>query len=141
MVFQGEDISLTEDIIKRKIEFVKDWVQFQADEEPIIDSASRTGGGTTTMFTVPARNTLYITSAYISGINNNAGTIINAFLQIRQEEFLRIALVSLGVSNQSLSFPMPLKVEEGETVNFTIAVGQGTGFAGFHGFLIPKKIA
>lgn len=145
MVKLGEsDVPLEEDLIKKKVEFVRSWVEFHSDQDKqVIETRGTTG----TMFTVPDKNTLFITSAFIDLRNTNvisSGTV-RIFAGATNKVILQINSGSdssraVGIATNSLSYPMPIKIESGQTVELSISSSVG-GFAGIQGFLIDKRIS
>jgi len=138
-------VPLEEDIIKKgPVEFVKTWLEWSSDKWELISrETSRTTGGTTTFFTVPENKTLYITSAWISGQGTSVGTVVNFRLNTSTSvgTLLRIFTNQLASQGYAIPYPLPVKLESGQTVSFSISIGQGTAGAGFHGFLIDKRIS
>ena len=144
MVFTGEEIPLRENILKKEVEFVKSWVEWSSENRTQVINKAQ-GTGTTIMFTVPTKHTLFITSAWISGTGDNIGSVIRVAditLFSTNRSILGIILqdgaADSPTSNNS-SYNMPLKVEEGEQI-FLVATGTVNASGGFVGFLVPKKI-
>jgi len=137
MVFQGSDVPLSEDILKKPIEFVRTWVEWASENRQQI---IRTAVAPSNLFTVPDNNTLWITSAYVSANNSSVGDDAVSLGINNNFEILRMRSLA-GGSNNSLSnsFPMPLKVEEGLTISLSSNATNTT--AGFTGFIVPKQIA
>lgn len=141
------DKPLTEELLREKPrEFIKTWSEWAADNfEQINKSTSRTSGGTSVIFTVPDKNTLFITSAWISGIGSSAGVIVNFKITTTAlsnlGDVLRVFSNDINGASLSQTFPSPLKLEAGEILSLTIATGQGSAGAGIQGFLIPKRIS
>lgn len=112
----------------------------QAVRLQILRDASFSGAGTTTVYTVPARKRLYITSAFIGNINSGSGT---AALQVDDGGTFRT--IMLGTSNVdgselSTSYLTPLIVEAGRTIQVVSdsAANQGAvGFAGYEETAVP----
>lgn len=142
-------VPLEEDLIKKKIEFVKSWVEFAADNfERVLQ---KTTASTGTFFTVPDRKTLYITSAWIAFSDLAAGATSNSeyVLSIGSASSAVSAFLSLSKPNVnedngaiSSTYPMPIKVESDQVVRLTggtSAAHQIT--AGFTGFLVDKRIS
>lgn len=151
MVFQGEDVPLTEDIIKKKIEFVKDWVQWASDNfEIFVERELALNGADSILLTVPDKHTFYITSAFLNVLSTTTTNAIkwgqitattgsgsNAIPPIL---FSSIFLGGAVISN-SLTFPMPLKVEEKGVITVRSSALSMRVEGGITGFLVPKKIS
>ena len=146
MVLQGEEVSLTKDILKKSIEFVKDWKEFQSLEgEQIFRSARDEIGATSkTLFTVPKNKTLFITNCFLSidGLGNIA---TSTRISITENDFDLLVINQSGVAEARVnnclatSYPMPIKVNENETVKLIVgSIHEASG--GFVGFLLSKKI-
>ena len=147
MVFEPnpDEIPITEDVLKKEIEFVKTWNEWSADNrDQIIRSALNTSASDVTLFTVPDRTTLFITSAFthtlslslgaggtaVSGIKNRNTFILGTFL----------TAVDIGNAGLTTNFSMPLKFQEKETILIDNADADKRTVAGFQGFLVPKRI-
>ena len=143
------DVFLDKDIIPDKArEFfptIAEWVA-DGNAEQIIASAIANG----VMFTVPDNFTLFITSAFISDHTESTGADNDAQIQVRDETRLILATNTphshTGGNNHehccvAQTYPMPIKVESGATIEFR-GLGAGAhGTAGIQGFLLPKKIS
>ena len=142
--FEGT-VPLTEDILKKDLRFSPTWAEWSADynNEQVVRSVSRTSGGTSTFFTVPDKQTLFITSAWISGIGSSAGTIVNFRLHgsAFSSQFLRVFSNDINGTSISQQYANPLRFEAGQVVEFTISIGQGVAGAGFAGFLVSKRLS
>ena len=151
-------LPLEEDLIKKPIEFVKSWVEWAATNalQKIISGESTLTQGAITLYTVPDNRTLYITSAFftLAVLNGNTGFGNSIGLQITtgggNVAILNVAAsttsaaedVSL-VSNNSVSYPMPLEVNSGSVVRILKVQGNNKqhASAGFQGFEIDKRIS
>ncbi len=148
MVFEGSDTSLTEDILRKPPEFVMSWTEWAADNLLFAQGrAVQTNVGTITLFTVPDKQTLFVTSAAVScessvatpgqegGINllNRSGGVVSLLMAIQ--------LPASGNAAIANSFPMPIKVEEGGIVELSSSITPGHTRATFQGFLVNKKIS
>jgi len=143
MVFQGENIPLTEDVLKKKEEFVKTWGEFQgSDGEQIIIADEISGSGTSTFFNVPANNTLFITNAWITA--TGSGTNSLSGIQLSTHSSSKIVAVRTKLINATeaatQNFNMPLKVEAGAGVVLASGLATTTN-GGFSGFLISKRLS
>ena len=59
MVFVGENVSLEENILKKSIEFVKDWLQWSAENrEQVVISKTEVLGSASIFLIVPPTNTI-----------------------------------------------------------------------------------
>lgn len=139
------NVPLTEDILKKEFEFVKTFLEWisNGNAEQIIRDAARTTGGTSTLYTVARNTTLFITSAWIAGVGTSIGTVINFFLEEadRNLKFLRNYSFENTPSSSSITYSMPIRIESGQSIVFTIAIGQASAAGGFTGYLLPKRIA
>ena len=144
MVFQGEEVALSKDILKKPILFVKNWLEWVADNE--IQVLENVIGVTTptVIFTVPDKQTLFITTCFLDNIyTGDVGAAISPNLSIQGTGKVLIAsVVNIGDATHifgSLSFPMPIKVEEKQSIRVTSGANNRVS-AGFSGFLVKKKI-
>jgi len=134
MVFEGSDVPLTEDILKKKVEFVKSWLEWASENrrQILVDAAS--ANGSTSLFVVPENETLFITSAWVANTASDETS-----LRVRGNNPVLILLRCFTGSN-SISYPMPIKIESGTEI-FSLTTGAANaGSAGFQGFVIPKLI-
>lgn len=133
-------VPLEEDLIKKKIEFVKSWVEWASDnEEQIIKHSAEPSG--TNFFTVPANKTLYLSSAFAAGSGTSAGALNLRYLVTGAlSTILACVWPAGGSGNNSLSFPMPLKIKDGESLE--IGHNNAVQFVlGFQGFIVDKRIS
>jgi len=143
----GSDVPLTEDILKKPIEFVNSWVEWAAKTkiQELFDTFSNSGGANEAMFTVPLNQILYITSAWVNVSHNSgvAGLRLSSILLSGQENDVRIIRTQTRAvdssSALSLTYPTPIKVNEGVAVTF-LNSNNSEGSAGFQGFLIDKSL-
>jgi len=107
------------------------------------------------LYTVPENNTLFITSAFVSGMeqgNNSThgGVAIKIIAPVGNKILFHLCAVDIDHTNGghggnralSLAFPMPIRANSGERIQLDrtgMASGSTTG--GFAGFLLPKKIS
>lgn len=149
MVFEGSDVPLEEDILKKKVEFSTSWIEWAAQNfEQVFQKTTASSG---TFFTTPERKTLYITSAWIAYSDLAVGTTSNSeyVLSIGSAGTATSSFLSLSKPNVngdngaiSINFPMPIKVESNQVVRLTggtSAAHQVT--AGFIGFFVDKRIS
>lgn len=147
--FQGGDVPLSENILKKDVDFVKTWVEWAADTRERI---TRSATSNEDMFVVPEKNTLFITVAWITvaasgttgnnvrceiSIDGNTRTLITC--RIKDNSLVGVAP---PMSNSiSQSYPMPIKIEAGEAVRYTqTASSSANSKGGFTGFLVPKRL-
>jgi len=147
MVSPFDEISskpLTEDILRKKPPFIFGYYEWLSVQGERIMESSDSATTNDVMFTVPERKTLYITGCDIGGSVTvlGVGGTAAIFMFVEQSDQMLVGsktnVINLSMGN-SQSFPIPLKVEEGERI---ITSGQGTFrlLAKFHGFLIDKRI-
>lgn len=146
MVFQGEDTVLEEDILKKKIEFVKSWVEWAADNfKQIIESQTRTSAGTSTILTVPDNKTIFITSAWISivSIASVGAAAGQGVIEVGGSAILGTEgwNANLNTNSTNLDFSMPIKVEAKQLITFRTNLAEIKGVGGIVGFQIDKKIS
>lgn len=137
------DVPLEEDIIKRPIEFVKTWSEWSSNSQQAI---ALTGTATGIILSISDKETLYITSAYLTGTNTTANststftmqTTTKNNVQILQFRIANAAASVEGKSNQmSISFNPPLKIEGSDVITVT-----GTNSThGLFGWKEQKKIS
>jgi len=142
--FTGSDVPLEEDILKKKgpRDFFPTFLEFAADNNiQVIRSTITTG--TETLFTVPDRQTLFITEGFVS-ISTGSGTSGTARLLIQgQSDFLGSTCNVASTTSESLNFRKAIKVESGQVVQSITSSGAGIQAisTGFSGFLVDKKIS
>lgn len=137
------DVALRENILKKPVEFVKTWIEWSAiNRQQILRSNSIIGD--TTIFTVPKGFDLFITSATAS-ISGPGGQAV--FLEIRDGSNFITRLIGVfsqgvngGVLSNSVTFPMPVKVESGQNLFHNgVSLGSLFEFTSFAGWLEPKS--
>ena len=135
-------VALEEDLIKKPIEFVKSWIEWNA-----INSLQiiRFRGVTGTMFTVPELKTLFITSAFLDVRDDSAvaGGTAAIFIGATNDRIINISTTPTaleGIITMNMVYLMPIRVESGQTVEFSLSAGIAGG-AGFQGFEIDKRIS
>jgi len=148
----GSDVPLTEDILKKNLNFVKSWAEWSAENRIQVkqDGAVTGGGGTFVLFTVPAKNTLYIVSASVTSIvtSSSPGAAGGCSLRTNQNTASQdICQVRTSgdadgmVATSDMVYPMPIKVEEGQSVNLITIGALSTASSGnFTGWLEPKRL-
>jgi hypothetical protein len=139
-------IVLDRDVVKSKPLRVSptfaEWVA-DGNAEQIIKTASIVNT-TSTLYTVPANFTLFITTSFLSSDNiaGGAGTTA-AQLKIGSTIILR-QLHSLPAGDHtstSQDYPMPLRVNPNDTVTLFSDSANLFVSGGFTGFLLPRKIS
>ena len=149
-VFQGGDVSLTEDILRQPTEFVRNWIEWVTENRVQIIRDVTEGTSSSVLFTVPKGETLFITTAEISGTMTSTSGINSRHADIsitsiggaveRRIIIVQFDASALASSSNSLSFPMPIMVEENKSVRIDITSTMRAS-GGFTGFVIPKHIA
>jgi len=126
---------------EQKEKYSPTWQEWAVQNgEQIFASDSQAGTGTTILRTVPDDKILFISSAWISAIHEGvAGTDIVCNLESQGKRILTILLDQNEGGQLALSFPMPLRIEGGQTVNIIVG-GVAEAFAGFVGFEIPQSL-
>jgi len=155
MVFQGEDVPLTKDIFAKKLDFFQteaEWSSIFRDQIWVTKQVNNLSASDD-LFTVPAKNTLFISSAFIGAVAKKSGLDNTMTVRLKIDKGVGIntkVILAVGLSEEistqassSISFPMPLRVEEGETieVEFGSSSNKITATYGFSGWLVPKKIS
>jgi len=149
MVFQGEDVPLTEDILKKETPFNQTKAEWSSvNRRQIITSVSNVSANTV-IFTVPAANTLFITGVWVEcNYNGTVGAISGAnlfsssFGQSLSDATIIGTTIDSGVasiSSNSLNLSMPIKVEENATITLTAAVNEENS-GGIIGWIEPKRL-
>ena len=144
MVFQGEDIVLEEDIIKKE-RFIRTESEWAAKNRRQVAIGMTSSAGAATLFTVPSKETFFLTGLIISGrsvldtegsatitmtpgISGGDGTLANLMIAASGQQ-----------DSLSISFPMPLKIESGTLIEIReISISRAAGV--IFGWLEPKQI-
>jgi len=124
MVFEGEDVPLEQDILKKKVEFIRTEAEHNARVSEIVRANGFVGGGSTdiTFFTVPENKTLFITAVSLGAASDGGGLGGGMQFSIHvgginnQIIVLRMIDDIAGYSSNAVSFPMPIKVDSGQAV-------------------------
>lgn len=137
------DVPLTEDVVKKPPrEFSSTFSEWAADNvEQIVKHVGSSGSGS--VFDVPENFTFFITSASISiRCTSGAPGGRTASMAVGNGNiFLMAAIVGDNTADSnSISLPMPLRINSGESVKRTISAN-AFGLWSVHGFLLPKKIS
>lgn len=120
------------------------WSEWAAQNfDQVLGNGVVTDGTITTIFTVPAGVTLYITSAYLS-IESHSVTQRRADMLETgtQDLVLQVACAGNDSNSNSTNFTQPLIVRQGETIDIvpSVLLADATVVGGFHGFQIPKSL-
>ena len=146
--FEGSDVPLEEDILKKKRDFIKtwsEWATLDASRQLIING-EQFGAGSTTLLTVPENETFFVTSAMLnvasdtlaSGTGTGRVGIINGSIQ----EFFFIRFQGAEqVESVAVSYPMPLIVRSGQVIRVAATGAATDAAASITGFFLPKKIS
>ena len=138
--FEGGDVSLEEDILKKEVKFVKNWVQWAADNElRVAKFVQITGPGSPALYTVPANRTLYITQCSLSADHGTG----DGRMEISKSAgaFARVRLLAVEhTGTMCCNFSMPVKVESGEVVSITVTGAGQSLWASFIGFEVARSI-
>ena len=145
-VFDGEDVILEEDILKKTRDYVPSFLEWASDGnvEQVIKSFNRESAGTTIGYTVPNNFTLFITNMHLSSeVIVAAPGVVQVSVKVR-DDIVLAHLHNIGQGDHatsSFNFPMPVRVDSGDTVSIITASSALKGSAQFVGFLLPKKIS
>ena len=153
MVFPelGEsDKPLEENILKKKLEFIKTWVEFQGEQgEQVIRTTHSSSTVPTILFTVKKNETLFITSAWFISLTTGSDIFQLASLEITAPSRTSISKIFVfrhntairsGIAPISTIFPMPLKIEQGNNIELVNEGSNITSSGGFTGFILSKRI-
>lgn len=137
----------------RQREFFPTFAEWASDGN--IEQVTQTFDLGTTFYTVPKNHTLFVTSVFLNGAeggNVSGHAVVEMVLSNPPNNNDRFIFLSIrvdhtagqhgGADSLSLSFPMPIRVEQDEIVNF-LQGGFDTPLVkgAFSGFLLPKKIS
>lgn len=144
----GNVKALEKDVFKElPKEFLKTWSEWASDNlEQIKISAQSVAVGDTTIFTVPAKHTFFMTSAWVSSMSlavGAGGTPANGLVDGQGRFLLAVFLSTVDRYSGELaaSYPMPLKFEEGAIFRLRNSDIDKRTVGGFEGFLVPKRIS
>jgi len=146
MVFEGADIPLEEDILKKKVEFINTEAEFSGrNREQIHQTASRSSIGQVNVFSgARPTDTFFITGGSLSFTNTSAGIGI-AKLNISSTIGGTNTLLQLNVGaghtdSTSISFITPIKVDG--AINVLAEQNTAGRVSGsLHGWIEAKKIS
>lgn len=134
------DVPLTKDILGESQPFVFSYYDWLSAKGVRIVEFEFSLGSVTTIFTVPPGKVLFMVNAWASctlaaamggsGMNLKIGTEV--LLGLQNDHIID------GPTSISNSYPIPIKVDSGETINQATGAGL-TAIMGFSGFLIAKS--
>ena len=138
----GGDVPLEKDIFRKDVEFVKTWVEWATDNREQIFRIGVAANSVSTIFTVPANNTLYITHVSVSTITGaNSGTArMRQPADVNQGDLVSQRIIPNSNLVSSADFTMPIKVDAGGSI---IIANSGVGVVTngiIIGFIVPKRI-
>ena len=147
MVFGGEDVSLEKDILAGEKKFVFTYYEWLRNQGVDMNArAFNDAGIETTVFTVPNKQTLYLTNWSLTVSRHTGGVATGCGLKITSFSDNEIASINIGGSAAAEGeqastgvFVIPLKIDERER----IILNPGPGLrctVSIQGFLVPKKI-
>jgi len=137
------DVSLVKSVFEENRDFIPNESEFKGRKEEQILRNGVASATPTILFTVPANNTLFITSCHLRG--HNVDTDLQSCridIDGATNRGILIALsVGLGHDNGQVSFNMPVKVVSGQSVTLhnSPAVNTIAG-GGFIGWLERKEV-
>lgn len=137
-------VPLEEDLIKKKVEFIQTWVEWSAkNQEQVGSSVSRSGAGSTTIFTVPDKKTFFLTSLELSCTQDATGT--GAAQCLVGSTRITLAIITTRIDPQIISisknFSMPIRLESGEVISLQNQQAGQHSSSSIQGFLIDKRIS
>lgn len=148
MVFQGEDTPLSENILKEKLDFVKDWPQWASERREIVikhqQRQSTTSKGT--VYTVPAKHTFFFTGFNFHAriITLGAAADTSSTLRLSVPSVILAAIGSNRAAYEhgelSQDFAMPIKMEESTSITLQNTSTALNSEATIMGFLVPKRL-
>ena len=156
-IFEGGDVSLTENIKKEKFDFVNtrsEWAANNRDQIVKFSAGSGTSSFTKTIFEVPKGFDLFITHASIgcSVIAPSVAGSSGAGLDIIKNTNSNEHIIGLALTNRLLTdlsyqissnFSMPIKVPAGAIVSFRFGgvIDLGNSVGTINGWLEPRRLA
>jgi len=126
-------------------EYSQTWLEFAAQKyQQILERASSTSAAVT-IYSVPANSTLFITSANLAWAADTSGTFASGIIKIVSgSSSAQIILDCHGLSGSGFlslsvsgSYPMPLKVSSGTTIELTGGSVGSASRGSIQGFLVP----
>lgn len=139
------DVSLKKSVVEEARDFLPNEKEFRGrhEQQVVLGELFAANG---TLITVPEKSTLFITGAWVNILNNSTSSAASTRIIIRGQ-FILIAQVGntptagLFVTNSiALSYPMPIRLEAGESVSVTVSPAAGTGSAGIIGWIERKEV-
>jgi len=143
MVALGSDVSLREDILKQPRVFYPTWVEWSAvNRDQVEKFIARGSAGSSNIFTVPTGLTFWITSANMSG-GSSTGSSYEVLLRITSSQRTLATFEGSGTAAQtfSMTYPMPIRVEQNETIDLLVQSPNVRASASIQGFLEPRQIS
>lgn len=140
MVELGSDVPLTKDILAKKKQFTFGFYEFLKNNAiSIVHFDKNVSNSSAVIFTVPARQTLYI--EYLSILSLGNGNDSQTSIDVNSESFINSFAFNGTSRVDSVTFPFPFKLEEGGEifVSTTGGVGAQASYV-VMGFLISKEI-
>ena len=144
------DVVLDENIIKKDLGFFPSLGEFASDNFEQIIKADQSTSSTATLYTVPDKRTLFVTSVWVAGeisaatatgtasIALNRGGVPLMLAGIRLDHH---AGTGIDANCCALSFGMPIKVNSGEIMQLAkFSTYTGSIVGGFTGFEVSKKL-
>jgi len=146
--FQGSDVPLEEDVLKKPIrQFFPTFAEWVSDNnaEQINISAQQTGAGSTTVLTIAQNFTFFLTTAASFAMDtNNVASVRTGAISIGGVANSTLILAGVHAAGDnffgSVSYPMPIRVEAGQSIIVTSSANMNHR-ASITGFLLPKKIS
>jgi len=142
MVFQGEDVPLTEDVIKKPRDFIPTQTEWAARNRKRIYLDAAASGS---LFTVAQGTTVWLTNIHLTSAGTSTVTVSNPtgirIITAGNDKDLVMHRHNLNKQEQSssISFPMPFEVKEGEIISFIEGSNIGARVMVL-GWEEPKKI-
>jgi len=144
MVVLGESsVALEEDILKAKVEFVRDEKEFSSRSREFFFKSDESGG-TRTLIDVGANRVFFLTSCWISA-TNGAATSEQGFITTEQADvdhvLLGVAAEAGSSQSNSLSFTMPIRIDSGQLITLESTTASMRVFGGITGWIEDKRIS
>jgi len=135
----GGGVPIEKDILPTEREFFPTYYEhlFKGAKQIIKDDIL-IGGGTSTMYTVPLNHELYISSAHLSA--ESTGVKIASINLSDGVVLLRTYVFTNSAQNMSISYPIPLKIEENTVITLRGTDASIDCLGGFTGFLVKKPL-
>jgi len=139
------EIPLTEDILAKKPTFLKTFNDQLLIEGKTIAVGTFGSASTKTLYTVPENHVFYLTSVTAGMFNDGTGSeattsgtsiFVDPAINIMN---LHTDLNIVKTESNSITFPIPYKIEAGTNIKLGIGASSGSGF--IHGIEVKKEIA